>query len=112
MQGELTQAIRTLTKAVDVLVHLGYTLAGLCVFMLVGIIGFLVAWHLRQDKKISDNRLQAAANTKTCAENERMIGKNFPELFDKWDRIADAIILGSIEKLARKGEEKDGEVQG
>ena len=98
MQGELTQSIRTMMHAVDMLLQLGYALAGLCVFMLITVISFLVAWQLRQDKRQQENSIGVAENRKTCGENERMIEKNIPELFGKWD----ALITGQVKIVAER----------
>ena len=101
---ELIQAIRSMTHTVDMLVTLGYTLAGVCVAMLISIISFLVAWQTRQDKKMSENSIDIATLKRELAENTRIINKNIPELFQKWD----AIITGCVKPKLESKENADG----
>lgn len=102
MNNELVQAIRSLMHANDVLIHLGYTLAGVCVFMVTGIIGFIIAWQLRQDKKQESNSLAIAELVKTTQANQHLIEKNIPELYQKWD----AIITGCVEPVVKREAKK------
>jgi uncharacterized membrane protein affecting hemolysin expression len=62
-------------------------MAGLIVALLMAIIGFVVGWQLRQDRKLDELLSKTATDGAALEALRETVKHNIPELFKKWDEV-------------------------
>lgn len=64
-----------------------FWMAGIIVVLLSAILGFMVAWQVRQDGRVSQIMEMQGRLCERVNDLEAYIKHNIPDLYAKWDRV-------------------------
>jgi hypothetical protein len=77
---------------IRLLLNISGWLLGLCTILLVGIVGFFVAWQRRQDSTIAQLRDELTEYREAAAYIKRLGDHNIPDAWKEADRSKDLLI--------------------